>query len=142
MKTSKYTQKKYKKPDFILNNMKKDIKISYADSGVDIEAGNKAVDLIQDKAKKTFRHYEGNVLSGIGGFSGVVELADGRVMGVSTDGVGTKLMIAILLNKHDSVGQDLVAMCVNDLIVTGMKPAIFLDYIAMGKQIPEEQLLW
>ncbi len=121
--------------------MVKNTKTLYADSGVDIEAGNKAVDLIKDKAQKTFRHYEGNVLSGIGGFSGVVELPDGRVMGTSTDGVGTKLMIATLLNKHNTIGIDLVAMCVNDLIVTGIQPSIFLDYIAMGKQIPERTSL-
>ncbi len=121
--------------------MVKNTKTLYADSGVNIEAGNKAVDLIKDKAQKTFRHYEGNVLSGIGGFSGVVELPDGRVMGTSTDGVGTKLMIATLLNKHNTIGIDLVAMCVNDLIVTGIQPSIFLDYIAMGKQIPERTSL-
>lgn len=121
--------------------MVKNIKTSYANSGVNIEAGNKAVDLIKDKAQKTFRHYEGNVLSGIGGFSGVVELPDGRVMGTSTDGVGTKLILATLLNKHNTIGIDLVAMCVNDLIVTGIQPSIFLDYIAMGKQIPERTAL-
>lgn len=117
------------------------MKTSYKDSGVDIEAGNKAVDLIKGSAQKTFRHYDGKVLSGIGGFSGIVELPDGRVMGTSTDGVGTKLMIATLLDKHDTVGIDLVAMCVNDLIVAGIKPSIFLDYIAMGKQIPERTSL-
>ncbi len=121
--------------------MSKSNQASYADSGVNIEAGNRAVDLIKDKAQKTFRHYDGKVLSGIGGFSGVVELADGRVMGVSTDGVGTKLMLATLLDKHATVGVDLVAMCVNDLIVTGMKPSIFLDYVAMGKQVPERTAL-
>ena len=110
---------------------------TYRDSGVDIEAGNKAVELIKEKAQKTFRHYDGKVLSGIGGFSGVVELADGRVMGASTDGVGTKLVLSIIMDKHDTIGIDLVAMCVNDLIVTGIIPALFLDYIAMGKQIPE-----
>ncbi|MCK5294137.1 MAG: phosphoribosylformylglycinamidine cyclo-ligase, partial [Arcobacteraceae bacterium] len=78
---------------------------------------------------------------GIGGFSGVVELPDGRVMGTSTDGVGTKLVLAIAMEKHDTVGIDLVAMCVNDLIVAGILPSIFLDYIAMGKQIPERTQL-
>lgn len=114
---------------------------TYTDSGVNIEAGNKAVDLIKKRVQKTFRHYDGKILSDIGGFSGIVELPDKRVMGTSTDGVGTKLMLSIIMEKHDTVGIDLVAMCVNDLIVTGMKPAIFLDYIAMGKQIPERTSL-
>lgn len=117
--------------------MAHDKQTTYAESGVNIEAGNKAVELIKNDAKKTFRHYNGKILSGIGGFSGVVELADKRVMGTSTDGVGTKLMLSIIMEKHDTVGIDLVAMCVNDLIVAGITPAIFLDYIAMGKQIPE-----
>lgn len=110
---------------------------TYKDSGVDIDAGDKAVGLIEERAQKTFAHYPGKILSGIGGFSGAVELKDGRVMGVSTDGVGTKLILAIAMQKHDTVSIDLVAMCVNDLIVAGLSPAIFLDYIAMGKQIPK-----
>ncbi len=121
--------------------MVKNTRTLYAYSGVSIEAGNKTVDLIKDSAQKTFKHYKGNVLSGIGGFSGVVELPDGRIMGTSTDGVGTKLILATLLNKHNTIGIDLVAMCVNDLIVTGIQPSIFLDYIAMGKQIPERTSL-
>lgn len=112
-------------------------KTTYKDSGVNIDEGDRAVDLIKEKARETFSHYDGKVLSGIGGFSGVVELPDGRVMGTSTDGVGTKLVLAIIMGQHDTVGIDLVAMCVNDLIVAGITPAIFLDYIAMGKQIPE-----
>ncbi|MCK4355097.1 phosphoribosylformylglycinamidine cyclo-ligase [Candidatus Parcubacteria bacterium] len=114
---------------------------TYAESGVNIDAGNKAVNLIKNEAQKTFRHYNGKILSGIGGFSGVIELADKRVMGTSTDGVGTKLMLSIIMEKHDTVGIDLVAMCVNDLIVAGITPAIFLDYIAMGKQIPKRTSL-
>jgi len=110
---------------------------SYKKSGVDIDAGDRAVELIKEKARETFVNYQGKVLSGIGGFSGVVELKDGRVMGSSTDGVGTKLVLAIMMEKHDTVGIDLVAMCVNDLIVAGIWPAIFLDYIAQGKQISE-----
>jgi len=110
---------------------------TYKDSGVDIDAGGKAVNLIKERAQKTFTHCPGKILSGIGGFSGVVEFKDGRVMGASTDGVGTKLVLAITMEKHDTVGIDLVAMCVNDLIVAGLSPAIFLDYIAMGKQIPK-----
>ena len=112
-------------------------KLTYNDSGVNIEAGDKAVDLIKEKAQETFKNYPGEVLSQIGGFSGAVKLKDGRVMGTSTDGVGTKLVLSILLDKHHTVGIDLVAMCVNDLIVNGIEPAVFLDYIAMGKQIPE-----
>lgn len=111
--------------------------ITYADSGVNIDAGDLAVDLIKDKAKETLKYFPGKVLSGIGGFSGIVELPSGQIMGSCTDGVGTKLILGILLDKHDTVGIDLVAMSVNDLIVAGMMPAIFLDYIAMGKQIPE-----
>jgi len=109
---------------------------TYTDSGVDIEAGDRAVDLIKKKVQETFKYYPGKILSGIGGFSGVVELSDGRVMGASTDGVGTKLVLAIIMDKHDTIGIDLVAMSVNDLIVAGITPAIFLDYIAQGKQIP------
>jgi len=116
--------------------MIKDKKITYAKSGVNINAGNKAVDLIKTRVQKTFKYYNGKVISGIGGFSGIVELPDKRVMAVSTDGVGTKLMLAIAMEKHNTVGIDLVAMCVNDLIVAGIEPAIFLDYIAMAKQIP------
>jgi len=110
---------------------------NYKKSGVDIDAGDRAVELIKEKARETFVNYQGKVLSGIGGFSGVVELKDHRMMGLSTDGVGTKLVLAIMMEKHDTIGIDLVAMCVNDLIATGIWPAIFLDYIAQGKQIPE-----
>ena len=118
-----------------------DKQTTYSESGVNIEAGDQAVQLIKDMAQKTFRHYNGKILSGIGGFSGVVELADKRVMGTSTDGVGTKLILSIIMEKYDTVGIDLVAMCVNDLIVAGITPAIFLDYIAMGKQVPKKTSL-
>lgn len=111
--------------------------LNYAKSGVDISAGNEAVSLIKDKAKKTLKYFPGKVLSSIGGFSGIVELSDHKVMGCATDGVGTKLIIGIVLNKHNTVGIDLVAMCVNDLVVAGLMPAVFLDYIAMGKQMPQ-----
>lgn len=110
--------------------------MTYADSGVNISAGNKAVNLIRGTAEKTFRFIKGKVLSGIGGFSAAIELEDGRIVAASTDGVGTKLMIAILLNRHDTIGIDLVAMCVNDIIVGGVEPMFFLDYLATGKQIP------
>lgn len=121
--------------------MANDKQTTYSESGVNIEAGDQAVQLIKDMAQKTFRHYNGKILSGIGGFSGVVELADKRVMGTSTDGVGTKLILSIIMEKYDTVGIDLVAMCVNDLIVAGITPAIFLDYIAMGKQVPKKTSL-
>ncbi len=111
--------------------------LDYAKSGVDINAGNKAVNLIKNQAEKTLKYFPGKVLSGIGGFSGIVELSDKRIMGLATDGVGTKLVLSIVLDKHDTVGMDLVAMCVNDLAVTGLMPTVFLDYIAMGKQIPK-----
>lgn len=110
---------------------------TYRDSGVDIEAGERAVELIRKRAEKTFRHYSGEVLLGIGGFGAAVLRPDGSVLGTATDGVGTKLLVASLMGKHDTVGIDLVAMCVNDLAVAGIKPELFLDYIAMGKQMPE-----
>ena len=111
-------------------------KMNYKTSGVDIKAGNLAVDLIKDRVQGTFRHFPGKVLTKIGSFGGVAELADGKIVASSTDGVGTKLVLACLLNKHDTIGIDLVAMSVNDLAVIGVMPAIFLDYIAMGKQLP------
>lgn len=119
-------------------NMKKSSKrMTYASSGVDIGAGNKAVDLIKKSVQKTFKYFPGKVLTKIGSFGGVAELEDGRIVASSTDGVGTKLILASLMGKHDTVGIDLVAMSVNDLAVIGVMPAIFLDYIAMGKQIPK-----
>ena len=111
--------------------------LNYAKSGVDINQGNEAVNLIKDKAEKTLKYFPGKILSGIGGFSGIVELSDHKVMGCATDGVGTKLIIGIVLDEHNTVGIDLVAMCVNDLVVAGLMPAVFLDYIAMGKQMPQ-----
>lgn len=123
--------------------------LTYAGSGVDIGAGDKAVGLIRKKAEATFRNLTvGKVISGIGGFSALIELPDGRILAASSDGVGTKLILAILLNRHESVGIDLVAMCANDMSVCGISPASFLDYIAMGKQIPErtkvivEGIIW
>ena len=89
---------------------------------------------VREKVKETFQFFPGKVLTDLGGFSGIAELPDGRIVGAGTDGVGTKLMLAQLMNKHDTVGIDLVAMCVNDLIVAGIIPAFFLDYIAIGKQ--------
>lgn len=118
-----------------ISRMKK--KITYAQSGVDIAAGDRAVDLVKKNIHKTFGYFPGKVLTKIGSFGGVAELEDGRIVASSTDGVGTKLIVACLMNRHATVGIDLVAMSVNDIAVLGIKPAIFLDYIAMGKQIPE-----
>jgi len=107
---------------------------AYAEAGVDIGAGNRFVDMIRPIVKKT--HTSG-VITDIGGFAGVyslnVEHLKKPVLVSSTDGVGTKLKIAFLLDKHDTVGIDLVAMCVNDVVVQGATPLFFLDYISMGK---------
>jgi phosphoribosylformylglycinamidine cyclo-ligase len=108
--------------------------LTYADAGVDIDKANKLVDAIGEIAKKTNRT---GVLSDIGGFGGLFSLnlanLERPVLVSSTDGVGTKLKIAFMLDKHDSVGIDLVAMCVNDIIVQGAKPLFFLDYLSMGE---------
>ena len=108
--------------------------VTYADAGVDIDKANKLISTIGDIAKQTFRS---GVIGDIGGFGGLFSpnLAnlDRPVLVSSTDGVGTKLKIAFMLDKHDTVGIDLVAMCVNDIIVQGAKPLFFLDYLSMGK---------
>ena len=104
--------------------------ISYRDAGVDIDAGNALVERIKPAIKRTLRD---GVLGGIGGFGGLFELPSGYnnpVLVSGTDGVGTKLKVAMMLNKHDSIGIDLVAMCANDIIVTGAEPLYFLDYYA------------
>ena len=107
---------------------------TYADAGVDIDKANKLVDAIGKIAKQTAR---AGVMSDIGGFGGLFSLnlanVERPVLVSSTDGVGTKLKIASMLDKHDTVGIDLVAMCVNDIIVQGAKPLFFLDYLSMGK---------
>ncbi len=106
----------------------------YAEAGVDIDAGNRLVELIKPIANKTF---SSGVVTGIGGFAGLFSLNLGHinnpVLVASTDGVGTKLKIAFMLDKHDTIGIDLVAMCVNDIVVQGAAPLFFLDYISMGK---------
>lgn len=110
---------------------------NYKESGVDINAGNYAVDLIKPLIEKTINLPEGaKVLTGVGGFCAIIQLPDGRIMGVTTDGVGTKLVLSVLMNNHKTIGIDLCAMCFNDLLASGISPSIFLDYIAMGKQFP------
>ncbi|MEH6823738.1 MAG: phosphoribosylformylglycinamidine cyclo-ligase [Motiliproteus sp.] len=107
--------------------------ISYKDAGVDIDAGNALVERIKGVAKRTRRP---EVMAGLGGFGALCELPTGYkqpVLVSGTDGVGTKLRVAMTLNKHDKIGIDLVAMCVNDLIVSGAEPLFFLDYYATGK---------
>lgn len=115
------------------------MKYTYKDAGVDKEAGYRQVQLIKGMLKKTYRQ---GVLSGIGGFSSLFHL-DAKsykepVLVSGTDGVGTKLKLAFMMDKHDTIGEDCVAMCVNDILCQGAKPLFFLDYIATGKLIPEK----
>lgn len=118
--------------------MSKSYSESYKNAGVDITAGYRAVELMKAHIAKT---QTPGVLSGIGGFGGLFALdlegIQKPVLVSGTDGVGTKLRLAFLLDKHDTVGIDCVAMCVNDIICCGAKPLFFLDYIACGKNVPE-----
>lgn len=113
--------------------------LTYKDAGVDKEAGYKQVQLIKEMIKKT--HIPG-VLSNIGGFAGLFQLdlksIEEPVMVSGTDGVGTKLRLAFMMDKHNTIGEDCVAMCANDILCQGAKPLFFLDYIATGKLVPEK----
>lgn len=113
--------------------------LTYKDAGVDKEAGYKEVQMIKGLIKKT--HIPG-VLSDIGGFSGLFQLDIAKyknpVLVSGTDGVGTKLRVAFMMDKHDTIGEDCVAMCSNDILCQGAKPLFFLDYIATGKLVPEK----
>lgn len=113
--------------------------LTYADAGVDIKAGDEAVRLMRQAVRSTFRP---EVLADIGGFGGLFALNTVKyrepVLVSGTDGVGTKLAVAILADKHDSIGIDAVAMCVNDVLVQGAEPLFFLDYLAVGRLLPEK----
>lgn len=114
--------------------------MDYKNAGVDIEAGYKSVELMKDAVKSTFRP---EVLGGIGGFSGAFSLEkikqmEDPVLLSGTDGCGTKVKLAFIMDKHDTIGIDCVAMCVNDVACSGAKPLFFLDYIACGKNYPEK----
>jgi len=114
-------------------------KLTYRDAGVDIDAGNKAVELMKHHVRATYRP---EVLGDIGGFGGLFALNSGKyrqpVLVSGTDGVGTKLKVAFMADKHGTIGQDGVAMCVNDILVQGAEPLFFLDYLAVGKLEPEK----
>ncbi len=119
--------------------MEKSFSESYAAAGVDITAGYKAVELMKTHIKRTLT---AGAMSDIGGFGGLFELGltgiSKPVLVSGTDGVGTKLKLAFIMDKHDTVGIDCVAMCANDIICCGAKPLLFLDYIACGKNVPEK----
>ena len=111
---------------------------SYKAAGVDVTAGYKAVELMKESVQKTLTSA---VLNGLGGFGGMYELPQGYekpVLVSGTDGCGTKVKLAFLMDKHDTIGIDAVAMCVNDIVCCGAKPLFFLDYIAIGKNYPEK----
>ncbi|MGV3323687.1 phosphoribosylformylglycinamidine cyclo-ligase [Streptococcus hyovaginalis] len=114
-------------------------KNAYAQSGVDVEAGYEVVERIKKHVSRTERL---GVMGALGGFGGMFDLTQldvkEPVLVSGTDGVGTKLMLAIQYDKHDTIGQDCVAMCVNDIIAAGAEPLYFLDYIATGKNVPEK----
>lgn len=114
--------------------------MDYKSAGVDVEAGYKSVELMKEHVKSTFRK---EVLTDIGGFGGLFSIEKAKnmqqpVLVSGTDGVGTKLKLAFLTDKHDTIGIDAVAMCVNDIVCSGAEPLFFLDYIACGKNYPEK----
>lgn len=118
--------------------MEKSFSESYKQAGVDVTAGYQSVELIKEAVKST---YNEGVVSDLGGFGGLYALNAEKmkepILVSGTDGVGTKLKLAFLMNKHDTIGQDCVAMCVNDIVCCGAKPLFFLDYMALGKNVPE-----
>ncbi len=114
--------------------------MDYKSAGVDVEAGYKSVELMKEHVKSTFRK---EVLTDLGGFGGLFSVAKAKdmqepVLVSGTDGVGTKLKLAFVMDKHDTIGIDAVAMCVNDVVCSGAEPLFFLDYIACGKNFPEK----
>ncbi len=113
--------------------------VTYEDAGVNIDAGNRAVELMKQSVSSTFRP---GVLTGIGGFGGLFALDTTRykqpVLVSGADGVGTKLRVAFMLDKHDTIGIDAVAMCVNDILTLGAEPLFFLDYLAVGRLQPDK----
>ena len=118
--------------------MEKSFSESYKQAGVDVTAGYQSVELMKEAVKST---YNEGVVSDLGGFGGLYALNTEKmkepILVSGTDGVGTKLKLAFLMNQHDTIGQDCVAMCVNDIICCGAKPLFFLDYMALGKNVPE-----
>lgn len=119
--------------------MEKSFSKSYKEAGVDVTAGYKGVELMKKAVQAT---YTNAVISDIGGFGGLyapqIKGMEEPILVSGTDGVGTKLKLAFLMDKHDTIGEDCVAMCVNDVICTGASPMFFLDYMALGKNIPEK----
>ncbi len=116
-------------------------KLTYAVAGVDVKEGARAVELMKKHVKETFNS---DVIGDLGSFGGLLRLSgqfESPVLVAGTDGVGTKLKIAFMMDKHDTVGQDLVAMCVNDILCQGAKPLFFLDYLATGKLKAESAAL-
>ncbi len=118
--------------------MEKSFSESYKQAGVDVTAGYQSVELMKEAVKSTYKE---GVISDLGGFGGLYALNTQKIkepiLVSGTDGVGTKLKLAFLMDKHDTIGQDCVAMCVNDIVCCGAKPLFFLDYMALGKNIPE-----
>lgn len=118
--------------------MKEKAGLTYAGAGVDIDFGNRAVELMRRAVRSTFRP---EVLGDLGNFSGLFALDTSRyrqpVLVAGSDGVGTKLKVAMLMQQHDTVGIDLVAMCANDILTSGAEPLFFLDYLAVGRLVPE-----